>query len=235
MKKPTGWLGVVVVCILAAYAAPSAAEAASPEWQIWGGKSLVGAEKIVVTTPKPILMSGSLNGGAAIRIQCEKVSPYVTPPTFRSKEEEVEWLKKHNQEVIEGPSTGKLPTGMMLSECRMVEPSLCKIPATLVAPGGTNQQLLVNGSNVDYRFGEDEGTLTSFAITGCSLEGSYSIKGAPHCQWLGVEAYGTTRTCEFTATSGSTLKFGLNAMSITGAITYELAGANAGKQWRVHL
>jgi hypothetical protein len=73
--------------------------------------------------------------------------------------------------------------------------------------------------------------LTVFNVSGCGQEGNYTLKGSLRCKFSEPLVQAAVKPCAFSATSGSTLKSGANAIAFTATMNMELAGAKKGKLW----
>jgi hypothetical protein len=125
----------------------------------------------------------------------------------------------------------------------IVEPAGCTTPATnetalvkadLLMGKGTAGQPATSKGFVKFEPAVAGGSFTSLTIEGCSLEGKYPIKGFIISEaTTATEVHSSVQEVNGSETTAamSGLKFGTNAASLTGEISVQLAGADAGTAW----
>jgi hypothetical protein len=217
--------GVVLVVMVAG---PAAGASAAPSWRI-NGNPVTGEETVKITSTGTVQFEGWLAANVEHgTITCESVgSP--TPPVFHEPAEERQWYRAHPKPTIAASGAGSWQ--LAFAGCKFKEPATCHMTSSLMT-GVLTSALADEGSTGVYdKFGTDSQELLTYLVTGCSSEGHITILGAPRCKIVEPGVENVVKHCEFTASSGSTLKSVLRPVTFTATINMELSGVNAGKPW----
>lgn len=216
---------VALLAVFAVGAVASAAASAAPQWQI-EGKAFKGEETINITSNTPVVIKSKLPSGGAIDVEC------IGTRAEEQGEKLGGSLKSSGAEIFSN-SKG-IAKSLSLYGCAWVQPGKC------IAGTGTLTTPRINFSaeNVSTEvFSKLEpvgGTLLSWLQTTCpALEGQSHVSGSPRCKFAEPSVQSVVKTCAFTETSGSVLKFGSEAATLTGSVGVELSGANKGKKWGI--
>ena len=140
---------------------PGSKSASAGQWWINGVK-FNGEEQLSVASTGTVKLKGGLVFLSENEMQCEGLGSSSTP-------------------TIYGGNEGKL--AIALSGCTFVQPSGCKVSGTLDFASVSSALEDGEGSVFD-KLGSAGGLLIKYPVEGCSLEGSYSIKGAARCKFL---------------------------------------------------
>lgn len=203
-----------ILAALAVSAVASATASAAPQYVI-NKVSFSGEETVegkVKAGTKAVLTS-KLNGGAEIKIECSKGSL----------------------------NTGKLrenfkgsAKAINFEECKVATPTGCSVAKTLTTNEVTAEAVDTGTVGVSEKFAPKTGTtFITINVSGelCAGEGSYPVTGAAECEGLNPTVEEVNKGCNFTSTSGSTLKFGTNTATLIEESEFALIGANKGKTW----
>jgi hypothetical protein len=219
-------LGAVLAAMMAV---PVAGASAAPLWRI-NGSTVTGEETVKITSTGTVKLEGWLATNVEHgTITCESAGSPI-PPVFHEPAEEIQWYRQHPRPTIAGSGAGSWQ--IALAGCKFTQPATCHLGSERLTSGVLTSALADEGTNSVYdKFGTDSQEFLTYSFGGCNSEGHLTITGAPRCKIVepGVEA--VVKHCEFTATSGSTLKSVLRPVTFTATINMELSGANAGKHW----
>ena len=120
----------------------------------------------------------------------------------------------------------------------VTKPTGCTTSSTITT-NPLKSEIFTDVAEPKIAFDKFEPTGTTFAsvtISGCSVAGTYAVKGSAFGQFVnltGVSAVNQPLTFSsgIETTAGGTLKFAGNTASLTGRVNNELSGANAGKEF----
>jgi hypothetical protein len=125
----------------------------------------------------------------------------------------------------------------------VIEPAGCTTPVTnetlalkadLLMGKGTAGQPATSAGFVKFVPAVEGGNFTSVTISECAAEGKYPVKGFTIGEaTTATEVHSSVQEVNGSETTAamSGLKFGTNAASLTGEISVQLAGADAGTAW----
>jgi hypothetical protein len=202
-----------ITCLLAmlvlSVVVASSAAAASPAWWITGtllkAKSTAAvAETTTVTTPFSIKTS-------FIGFECGAIAV--------------------QDAFIEGEKTAK-GNSIVFKNCKVTSTPSCTIPSTIETLPLT-ATLEGTSKNFKLNFAPTTGKVLAeieFSGTMCSLAGERPLEGTMACNYPGVETESVNHLLEFTATSGSTLKLGVEGADFAGIDEFWLSSKS---KWSV--
>jgi hypothetical protein len=201
-----------VLAVFAVSAVASASAMAAPQYFIeevkFEGPETVNAQPKSGTVA---LLTSKLTGGATIEIQCTG--------------------GKLKGAVIEKNNLGK-GEAIVYEKCKVKTPATCHVAETLTTNAVSAEALDVGETGVSEKFKPTSGeTFISISITGCSGEGKYNVTGSAECTGVNPTIEEVNKTCDFTSGSGTSLKFGTNAATLTQESEFFLTGPNVGKKW----
>jgi hypothetical protein len=192
---------LLTVLLLGAVVTSSAA-AASPAWWI-AGTLLKAKSTAAVAETTNVTTAFSITSPAA-GFECRGI--------------------KVEKAFIEGEKTAK-GKSIVFESCKLTKPATCSIPATDPSEPLTATLEGTTG-HIKLNFAPTTGTvLVAVAFEGsCALAGERPIKGTMACNYPNVETESVDHLLEFTATSGSVLKLGLEDATFTGIDEFWLEG-----------
>jgi hypothetical protein len=159
---------------------------------------------------------------------------------FRLVATGVECVECKIQQVGSGASgephaTGKLKlTGVSISE-----PAGCKVASTVETTAGekTWWKKIAWGLWESHTVEKKEGALMTVKVEECAIAGSYKLTGILDGKTAATGVLGVTQNVAYSAAfqkeEGASLKLGTSAAFMTGEVSSQLSGANAGKEWGV--
>lgn len=210
-------MALVVVLAFSAFAAASAM--ASPAWQV-EGKTLAGSESLKLTANTPLKAKSEVRGEKIFELECENRETGENPTALSESA------------TITAPTKGEV-RNLVLKKCHYLVGSKCsigQIHSTLKI--GLGLESTEGKEPVFTKFTpETENVFLQWSTQSCAGEGTYTVKGSARCQLHEASTQQIVKQCEFTATSGSSLTYGLNPVTFTGTVNMELAGTNKGKKW----
>ena len=187
-----------------------------PKWWV-GGSVLVGAEPLAATTTVPMAFELNMTGKDIVEpfvLRCNAVS-----------------LKKAE---IEGPSTRR-EEAVVYENCEVPTKPACAVANTETEPLIATLEGVSGNAHLNF-LPQAGKKLATYIVTGgsCKVKGEYEANGNMRCNYSNVQFENFEHSLEFTAGSGSAVKFkvvgktGETAAAFTGTDEVHLA---SGKLW----
>lgn len=175
------------------------------------GSPFDGTETVEGKNTTSMKFTTTLTGGASLKVLCDKGV---------------------GKGTIEDGDKGTVPSGLELSECKITEPSSCKSSSTINTEPLVSELQEVEGGEVFIVSKPKSGDeWVTVEIEGCAAEGTYEVSGSARCEVITPREEAVEKECDFTATSGSTFKFGTKAATLEKVDSAILTGVNKGKKW----
>lgn len=138
-----------------------------------------------------------------------------------------------NTAVVKEKNKGSAKA-ISFEKCKVVIPAACSISATFTTNEVTMLAEDMGASGVSVKVAPKSGeTFLTLFITGCVSEGAYPIKGHMTCEVLEPSVEAISKGCDFTSSSGSTLNFGTNPLTLTSESEFFLSGTKTGQKWSI--
>lgn len=205
-------LGVIAACALSAAGSASAAQ-----WHI-SGTTFSGTETVSskIKTGTTMVLTSTLPGGAKVLIACKGIS------TNKGL------IFLNNKDSVES---------ILFKECSVSEPINCKLSPSEEKEIITNPlltEISTDGALVFDRFTPLTGVTGEFvpiSLLGSSCEGLYKLTGTANGLVIAPDTESVEKEIQFSSTTGSTLKLGAQAATLTGTAVYSLSGTRKGLVW----
>ncbi len=204
-----------ILAVFAVSAVSATAASAAPQYFVAG--VAFNGEEAIEANPKAgtsAVLVSKLTGGATIEIVCTagKLTSAVIKEKFKG--------------------SGK---AIVYEKCSVKTPVSCKVSETLTTNEVVAEAVDTGTTGVSVVFSPKiaGGTFITIAVTGCAGEGSCKVTGSAECEGLEPTVEAVKKTCKFTTTSGTNLKFGVNTATLTQESEFFLNGAKKGSVWHI--